>query len=134
LRNVWSQFAEELRTGVAVRHPDVTPTMTDVMLLIDREGTRIGELARRAGVTKQSMAEATASLEAKGFVRRSADPSDARAKLVVLTDDGWEALRFGRSVADDVHGRWTALIGADAMGRLVTLLGQLDQALDAAGA
>ena len=89
--------------------------MTDVMLLIDRDGTRISDLARRAGVTKQSMAQATIGLE-----------------LVVLTDDGWEALRFGRSVADGIHQRWTGLLTDDAMARLVTLLSQLADALDAA--
>ena len=104
--------------------------MTDVMLLIDRDGTRISDLARRAGVTKQSMAQATISLEEKGLVRRLADPSDARAKLVVLTDDGWEALRFGRSVADGIHQRWTGLLTDNAMAQLVTLLSQLAEALD----
>jgi DNA-binding MarR family transcriptional regulator len=132
LRDVWSHFAAELRHGVALRHPDVTPTMTDVMLLIDRDGTRISDLARRAGVTKQSMAQATISLEDKGLVHRLPDPRDARAKLVVLTDDGWEALRFGRSVADGIHQRWTSLLSDDAMAQLVTLLGQLADALDAA--
>ncbi len=132
LRDVWSHFAAELRDGVAVRHPDVTPTMTDVMLLIDRDGTRISDLARRAGVTKQSMAQATSSLEEKGLVHRLPDPSDARAKLVVLTDDGWDALRFGRSVADGIHQRWMGLLTNDAMAQLVTLLSQLADALDAA--
>jgi len=106
--------------------------MTDVMLLIDRDGTCISDLARRAGVTKQSMAQATMSLEDKGLVQRLADPRDARAKLVVLTDDGWEALRFGRSVADGIHQRWTGLLTDDAMAPLVTLLSQLADTLDAA--
>lgn len=132
LRDVWSYFAAELRDGIAVRHPDVTPTMTEVMLLIDRDGTRISDLARRAGVTKQSMAQATVSLEEKGLVHRLPDPSDARARLVVLTDDGWDALRFGRSVADGIHQRWMDLLADDAMAQLVSLLGQLADALDAA--
>ena len=101
------------------------------MLLIDRDGTRISDLARRAGVTKQSMARATISLEDKGLVRRLPDPSDARAKLVVLTDDGWEALHFGRTVADGIHQRWTGLLTGNAMAQLVTLLSQLADALDA---
>jgi len=106
--------------------------MTDVMLLVDRDGTRIGDLARRAGVTKQSMAQAAISLEEKGLEHRLPDPRDARAKLVVLTDDGWEALRFGRSVADGIHQRWTGLLTDDPMAQLVTLLSQLADALDAA--
>jgi DNA-binding MarR family transcriptional regulator len=104
------------------------------MLLIDPAGTRVADLARRAGVAKQSMAQAVAGLETRGFVRRQADPDDGRAKLVVLTDAGWEALRFGRSVVDGIQRRWTGLIGAEAMAELIDRLGALATALDAAAA
>jgi DNA-binding MarR family transcriptional regulator len=134
LRDVWTHFTDELLTGIAARHPDVTPTMNDVMLLIDPDGTRVADLARRAGVAKQSMAQAVAGLEARGFVRRQPDPADGRAKLVVLTDEGWEALRFGRSVVDGIQWRWTGLIGTAAMSDLIDRLGALATALDAAGA
>jgi DNA-binding MarR family transcriptional regulator len=134
LRDVWAHFVDELLTGIAARHPDVTATMNDVMLLIDPAGTRVADLARRAGVAKQSMAQAVAGLETRGFVRRQADPDDGRAKLVVLTDAGWEALRFGRSVVDGIQRRWTGLIGAEAMAELIDRLGALATALDAAAA
>ncbi|WP_163368368.1 MarR family transcriptional regulator, partial [Enterobacter hormaechei] len=40
---------------------------------IDLTGTRIADLAVRAGVTKQSMGEMIDQLEAMGFVARAAD-------------------------------------------------------------
>jgi DNA-binding MarR family transcriptional regulator len=131
LRDAWSHFTTELAEGIGRTEAATTPAMNQVMILIDLEGTRVGELARRAGVTKQSMAEAVAGLERRGYVRRRPDPTDGRAQLVELTDAGWVALRRGRAVAESVHDRWTALIGERDMRRLVALLTRLTERLDA---
>jgi DNA-binding MarR family transcriptional regulator len=62
---------------------------TNVFLHIDRRsGTRLTELARRAAITKQAMMQVVDDLEARGYVRRVADPEDARAKVVKLTARG----------------------------------------------
>jgi DNA-binding MarR family transcriptional regulator len=126
LRNLWSRFEAEVAAGIAERYDGMTPATNRIMILIDREGTRIGELARRAGVAKQSMAEATAQLEERGLVRREDDPDDRRAKRVVLTPAGAEALRVGRLVAEGVHDRWEAVLGEQKMARLVAMLEELD--------
>jgi DNA-binding MarR family transcriptional regulator len=46
------------------------------------------ELARRAGVTKQAIGELIVQCEELGLIKRSADPTDARAKLVKFTERG----------------------------------------------
>lgn len=55
---------------------------------ISREGSRLTELAERARMTKQSMAELVDYLRKRGYVELSPDPNDGRAKLVRLTDRG----------------------------------------------
>jgi DNA-binding MarR family transcriptional regulator len=55
---------------------------------IDPAGTRLTVLAARAGITHQAMAQLVAELEERGIVERIADPSDGRARLVRLTDEG----------------------------------------------
>ena len=45
-----------------------------------------GELADRAGLTSGSVTAVIDRLEAKGYVRRAADPEDRRRVLVELTD------------------------------------------------
>lgn len=82
--------AAELTASMAARgYDDVRPGHGAVFLWIDRRtGTRLGELARRAGVTKQSMMQAVDDLQARGYVRRVADPADARATVVELTAEG----------------------------------------------
>ncbi len=79
---------------------DVRPGHGAVLLHVDRRaGSRLGELAGRAGITKQSMMQVIDDLEARGYVRRTPDPDDARAKLVTLTPQGRRcATEFRRAV------------------------------------
>ena len=59
------------------------------MLNVDRRfGTRLTELARRAGVTKQAVMVVVDELEVRGLVCRTPDPDDGRAKVVRLTARG----------------------------------------------
>lgn len=56
--------------------------------LDERDGTRIGELARHMGVTAGTMSIHIDRLERKGYVSRAADPDDGRRVLVRLTRAG----------------------------------------------
>jgi len=65
---------------------DVRAGHAAVFLHIDRRsGTRLTELSRRAGMTKQGMMLVVDDLEERGYVRRVPDVEDARAKVVRLT-------------------------------------------------
>ena len=57
------------------------------------------ELAQRARMTGAAMSELIDQCEQLGIVRREADPSDGRARVVVFTDAGrvWLAA-FARAV------------------------------------
>jgi DNA-binding MarR family transcriptional regulator len=69
--------------------PDLRASQASLMLNVDRRsGTRLTELARRAGVTKQAMMIVVDELEVRGLVRRTPDPEDGRAKVVRLTARG----------------------------------------------
>src|SRR5918994_2816892 len=69
--------------------PDIRASQASLLLNVDRRaGTRLTELARRAGVTKQAMMVVVDELEVRGFVRRTPDPEDGRAKVVRLPARG----------------------------------------------
>lgn len=55
---------------------------------LDLSGTRLTDLAARAGMTKQAMAEIVDKAEASCLVDRLPDPGDGRAKVVTLTLQG----------------------------------------------
>jgi len=68
---------------------DVRPAHSAVLRNISRKGSRITELAERARITKQSMAELVDYLRERGYLELAPDPADGRAKLVRLTAQGW---------------------------------------------
>jgi DNA-binding MarR family transcriptional regulator len=57
----------------------------------------IGALAERLEVTQQAASKSVADLERRGYVARTADPGDARARLVALTERGLAAIEGARS-------------------------------------
>src|SRR4051812_45408676 len=59
-----------------------------ILQLIPLEGTRQKDLAERALVSKQAIAELVDALETDELVERKPDPSDGRAWLVVRSDLG----------------------------------------------
>src|SRR5262245_19047527 len=69
-------------------------------------GSRLTELAKRAGVTKQSMGEMIDALEQRGYVERVPDPTDMRATLIRRTPRGWELTELICQVVEDVQREW----------------------------
>jgi DNA-binding MarR family transcriptional regulator len=67
-------------------YADVRPSYGSLLVpLFEQDGLRMGELASRARLSKQTMTTMVRLLEREGLVRRSPDPTDGRATLVSLT-------------------------------------------------
>src|SRR5215213_7676799 len=77
-------------------YAEIRPGHGCVFRFIDDDGTRLTELAERSGLTKQAVGEVVADLEELGYVERVPDPADRRAKTIVLTRRGRDALAAGR--------------------------------------
>ena len=95
----WNELLAE-RFREAGYH-EVRPSYGSVLLpLFEEDGLRMGELARRSRLTKQTMTTLVRLAERDGLVAREPDPADARAVLVSLTA---RAESF-RTVADATLG------------------------------
>jgi len=130
LREPFRIGSEELHRRIAERgHPEVRAPHGNVFQFLDDEGTRVSELARRAQITKQSMAELVAHLERYGYVERVPDPADRRAKLVRSTARGSEVYSIAREVVAEIEREWTARLGARKMRELRELLQELNEGL-----
>jgi DNA-binding MarR family transcriptional regulator len=71
---------------VAAGYPEVRPSYGSIVVpLFEEDGLRMGELAARARLSKQTMTTMVRLLERDGLVERRTDPSDGRAALVFLT-------------------------------------------------
>lgn len=55
---------------------------------LDLQGTRLTELADKAGMSKQAMGDLVDQCEAWDLVRRESDPRDARGRIVRFTPTG----------------------------------------------
>jgi MarR family transcriptional regulator, organic hydroperoxide resistance regulator len=88
-------------------HGHVRPSYGSLLLpLWEEDGLRMGELARRARLSKQTLTTMVRLMERDGLVRREPDPDDGRASRVWLTP---RAQRL-KPVADDVVGALTARV------------------------
>jgi DNA-binding MarR family transcriptional regulator len=91
----WNELLYE--RFVAAGYPDVRPSYGSILLpLFEEDGLRMGELADRARLSKQTMTTMVRLLARDGLVERRGDPSDGRASLVFLT----ERARSFRPVAE----------------------------------
>ncbi len=80
----WNELLAERFS--AAGFADVRPSYGSVLLpLFEEDGLRIGELARRARLSKQTMTSMIRLLERDGLAERRRDPRDARASLIFLT-------------------------------------------------
>ena len=130
LREPYRLGNERLARRFAERgHPEVRAPHGNVLEFLDAEATRVTELARRAQITKQSMAELVAHLERQGYVERVPDPADRRAKLVRATARGRELYAIARAFVDEVEQEWTERLGAAKVRRLRELLEELNGVL-----
>lgn len=89
LNNAVRRFERRLmEIMVESGYADTRITLFNLTKNLDVEGTRLTELARRAGMSKQAMGELVDECETLGLVRRVRDPSDGRARIVLFTRAG----------------------------------------------
>lgn len=109
---------------------DVTVAQARLAQRIAEEGTRLTELADRAGVTKQTASLLVAALEREGLVERVPDPADGRARLIQLSPRGRQAAQRAMEVVIGVEGEWTAHLGPELTERLREALVRLREVTD----
>jgi DNA-binding MarR family transcriptional regulator len=126
-------IAELARLG----YEDVRPVHDFAMRAIAAGANNASELARRLSVTKQAAAKTIAVLQERGFVARDADPLDARCKRLQVTSLGFEVLRQGEAVFDELRDQWRREIGSAQLENLerhlATLVGAAPERLDTIG-
>ena len=94
------------RFGVPVR-----PAHASLFPHIDLGGTRLVELARRVGTSKQAVGQLVDELEQMGVLTREPDPEDGRAKLVSFTPRGRQSLLEGLAVLGEIEAELQARLG-----------------------
>lgn len=104
---------------------DIRPHHANVFSFVPPEGIQVSELTVKAGVRKQSMAQAVEELEKLGYVERRPHPSDKRARLVFLTERGNKIRPLAMATGKRVEEVWAQLLGDGALEELRTALQKL---------
>jgi DNA-binding MarR family transcriptional regulator len=85
----------------------------------------ITELAGRMGVTQQAASKAVAQLERRGLLERQSSPTDARARMLHLTDAGRATIEAGRRYRAVLEDELAAEFGAERVTDARALLAEI---------
>ena len=118
-------------------HDDVRPVHEFAMRAIAAGAGNGSKLGRRLSVSKQAAAKTIMVLQERGYVSRNADPLDARRKSLEVTPLGFDVLRQGEEIFDELRHKWEQQIGSRQLesleAHLVSLVGVLPVRFDAPG-
>ena len=111
-------------------HTDFTVAQGRIAARIGPNGTRLSDLAEQAQVAKQTATALVDRLERAGYVERTVDPSDARARLVRIDTLGEEVIRVARAEEARIEAEWTEHLGVRRMKQLREALTMLREITD----
>jgi len=105
----------------------LTPTQLAALSTVERAGPlRLGDLAAAEGIAPSTLTRMVAVLEDLGYVRRDADPRDARASTLAITPKGHDTLERLRAEGTALLTEWLAQLTPDQRAALATALPALE--------
>jgi len=93
--------------------------------LFEEDGLRLGELARRAGLSKQTVTTMSRLLERNGLVTRESDADDARATRLFLTGRARRFEPVVESVLAELDQQVAKILGTESTTLLKQALADL---------
>ncbi|HEY0889640.1 MAG TPA: MarR family winged helix-turn-helix transcriptional regulator [Nocardioides sp.] len=117
-------------TALRERGHDLPLNQARVFQRIAPGGSRLTDLAEASQLTKQTIGSIIDQLERSGYVERVPDPSDARARLVVVAPKGRELVELSLPVVREVEAAWEAHLGVERTRELRRTLAALREITD----
>jgi DNA-binding MarR family transcriptional regulator len=111
-------------------YTDITVAQARIAARIGPRGTRISALAEQAQVSKQTATALVDRLEQAGYVERTVDPADARARIVRIGPKGQEIIPIVRAEEAAIEAEWTRHLGRRRMAQLRDTLAALREITD----
>lgn len=115
LRLAWTELTEENREALAAAgfddlRYDAHRTIIRDMLV---SNLRPSQLGARLGLSKQAANDLVREYEAKGYITLEPDPDDGRAKRIVATERGRQAVEIAMQSSNAVGRRWATQVGEE---------------------
>jgi DNA-binding MarR family transcriptional regulator len=113
---------------------DFSPSFPAMLSNLDTEGTRIGVLAARGGVTRQAAGQLLREIEKCGYVVLKAAPRDARATVVHFAPRGRRLLATILTLVEVIERDFAAALKAGEFDRVRRGLLAIADRIDPVGA
>ncbi|MDX1496672.1 MAG: MarR family transcriptional regulator [Salinisphaeraceae bacterium] len=110
--------------------PNLKKLHLDLISYIDPDGTTITEIARRKGVTKQSISKTVQELLDMGFLEARTNPQDSRSKLISFNLSKDSAMLKGFEVMSGVDQAIAKELGAQQYASLLEGMQRVMQKLE----
>ncbi|NED87583.1 MarR family transcriptional regulator [Streptomyces sp. SID11233] len=109
---------------------DWTLAQCRVFQCVAPDGSRLTDLADQAQMSKQSAGVLVDQLERLGYVRRVPDPTDGRARLIVIEERGRRAVEAASATLGEILSEWKTYLGTRNFTLLHQILDQLREITD----
>ncbi len=112
LRLAWQAVRERIYEGVQeAGYTDLSRAHVLLFRWPPIDGLRPSELATRNQLSRQSINDLLSDLEKKGYLERTPDPTDGRARIVRFTERGWELTQVLSNMSFATESEWARAIG-----------------------
>ncbi|MDP1779012.1 MAG: MarR family transcriptional regulator [Anaerolineales bacterium] len=116
----WSQFAKS--TGLSM------PQFSILMQLHHKGPCGLSEIGERFDISAAAASQLVDKLVQAGYLARTEDPTDRRAKLLALSDKGKELINQGTEERHRWMGDLTSKLSTEEQGKVVEALNILTEA------
>jgi DNA-binding MarR family transcriptional regulator len=126
MRNIREKFLEELFHRLeASGFKDVRQAHIIVFLTLKGGSFNITDLAREAGMTKQSMSYLVNYLEEKDYLISEKGEKDSRQKIYTLSKKGKNILKKGEAISEAIEKEWAKSLGAEKFDKMKKSMAEL---------
>lgn len=129
------EYNRRLLAGLQSRgFDDFQASFPPLLSNLDTEGTRIGVLATRAGISRQAAGQLLKAIEACGYVETRDVPHDGRATTVHFTPRGRRLLATVFELVEEIENDFASTLKAGQFERLRDGLHRIADRIDPGGA
>jgi len=123
LTNLWQQRIRSVLTPLGITHVQFVLLASIAWLENTEKLLSQATLARHAHTDIMMTSQVVRTLEGKGFLTRTAHPTDSRAKVVALTEEGRAIAQQAMSVVEAMDDQFFQVLGEQSP----TLVGLMKQ-------
>jgi DNA-binding MarR family transcriptional regulator len=126
LRLAWQAVRERIYEGVLeAGYTDLSRAHVLLFRWPTIDGLRPSELAARNQLSRQAINDLLRDLEKRGYLERTLDPTDGRARIVRLTERGWDLTQVISDMSFATESEWAQVIGERRYGEFRSALWEL---------